>query len=125
MAESKRTIIEEGTSFEGSLSAGGPILARGRVDGEVRGPSLEVTETGVVCGQVKVGALRSRGEIGGRFEAEEVVLGGRLRDETVIVTRTLEVTGGAVALADCELRVGDPPSKEEALRAALGDARTS
>jgi cytoskeletal protein CcmA (bactofilin family) len=116
--DTKSTVIEDGTTFKGTLSAKGPILARGQVEGDVSGPSLEVTETGVVSGQVKVTELRSRGELGGRFEAEQVVLAGKLRDETLLVAKTLEVNA-AVTLEDCELRIGDPPTKEQAVRAAL------
>ena len=125
----KKTIIEEGTEFKGTLSASCPILARGRIDGEVSGPALEVTDTGVVAGAVKVTELRSRGELAGKFEADEVVLSGRVRDDTVIVARALEVTptrAGAVAveLDDCELQIGELPNKDAAVRAALSAGET-
>ena len=120
----KKTIIEEGTEFKGTLAASCPILARGRIEGEIHGPALEVTDTGVVAGQVKVTELRSRGELAGKFEADEVMLSGRVRDETVIVAKALEVTparAGAVAveLDDCELQIGELPSKDQAIQAAL------
>jgi cytoskeletal protein CcmA (bactofilin family) len=126
----KKTIIEEGTEFKGSLSASCPILARGRIEGDVSGPALEVTDTGVVSGQVKVTELRSRGELAGRFEADEVMLSGRVRDDTVIVAKALEVTparAGAVAveLDDCELQIGELPSKEQAIRDALAAGQPS
>ena len=120
----KKTIIEEGTEFKGTLAASCPILARGRVEGEITGPALEVTDTGVVAGQVKVTELRSRGELAGRFEADEVMLSGRVRDATVIVAKALEVTPAranavAVELDDCELQIGELPSKEQAIRDAM------
>jgi cytoskeletal protein CcmA (bactofilin family) len=120
----KKTIIEEGTEFKGTLAASCPILARGRIEGEITGPALEVTDTGVVAGQVKVTELRSRGELAGRFEADEVMLSGRVRDATVIVAKALEVTPAranavAVELDDCELQIGDLPSKEQAIRDAM------
>jgi cytoskeletal protein CcmA (bactofilin family) len=119
----KKTIIEEGTEFKGTLAASCPILARGRIEGEISGPALEVTDTGVVAGQVKVTELRSRGELAGNFEADEVMLSGRVRDETVIVAKALEVnaargTAVAVELDDCELQIGELPNKEQAIRAA-------
>jgi cytoskeletal protein CcmA (bactofilin family) len=121
----KRTVIEDGTSFQGTLSSSGPIVAHGRLEGDVTGPGLEVTETGVVSGQVKVSELRSRGELAGRFEAQDVVLAGKVRDDTVIVARTLEVTAStAIVLDDCELRIGEPPTKEQAVRAALSSTET-
>ena len=121
--DKKTTIIEEGTEFKGTLSASCPILARGRIEGEISGPALEVTDTGVVAGHVKVAELRSRGELAGTFEADEVMLSGRVRDETVIVAKALEVTparAGAVAveLDDCELQIGELPNKEQAIREA-------
>ena len=126
----KKTIIEEGTEFKGSLSASCPILARGRIEGDITGPALEVTDTGVVNGQVKVTELRSRGELAGRFDAEEVMLSGRVRDDTVIVAKALEVTptrAGAVAveLDDCELQIGELPSKEQAIREAMAAGQPS
>ncbi|HEV8163717.1 MAG TPA: polymer-forming cytoskeletal protein [Actinomycetota bacterium] len=126
----KKTIIEEGTEFKGSLSASCPILARGRIEGDIAGPALDVTDTGVVSGQVKVTELRSRGELAGRFDADEVMLSGRVRDDTVIVAKALEVTptrAGAVAveLDDCELQIGELPSKEQAIRDAMAAGQPS
>ena len=126
----KKTIIEEGTEFKGSLSASCPILARGRIEGDVTGPALEVTDTGVVSGQVKVTELRSRGELAGRFEADEVMLSGRVRDDTLIVAKALEVTPAraaavAVELDDCELQIGELPSKEQAIKDALAAGQPS
>src|SRR4051812_20112712 len=102
----KKTIIEEGTEFKGTLNASCPILACGRIEGEINGPALEVTDTGVVAGRVKVGELRSRGELAGSFEAQDVVLSGRVRDETLIVAKVVQVSSGrsggvAVELEDC------------------------
>jgi cytoskeletal protein CcmA (bactofilin family) len=129
-ASDKKTIIEEGTDFKGTLQASCPILARGRIEGEISGPALEVTDTGVVAGQVRVTELRSRGELAGKFEADEVMLSGRVRDDTVIVAKALEVLPAragtvAVALDDCELQIGELPSKEAAIRAAMAAAQPS
>jgi cytoskeletal protein CcmA (bactofilin family) len=118
MSSEKKTLIEHGTAFQGSLHASCPIVARGQLEGDVTAPSLEVTDTGHVAGKVKVTSLRSAGELSGRFEAEEVVLGGRVRDQTVIIARALEVTT-PVVLDTCELVIGEPPPKEQVLRAAL------
>jgi cytoskeletal protein CcmA (bactofilin family) len=116
--KARTTLIEQGTAFQGTLHATCPILARGKLDGDVTGPSLEVTETGHVAGKVKVTDLRSQGELNGRFEADDVVLAGHVRDKTVIVAKALEVTS-TVTLESCEFLIGEPPSKAQALRAAL------
>jgi cytoskeletal protein CcmA (bactofilin family) len=118
MSAEKRTLIEQGTAFRGTLDASCPILARGHLEGDVTAPSLEVTDSGQVSGKIKVGSLRSAGELSGRFQADEVVLAGRVRDSTVIVAGALEVTA-SVSLESCELSIGEPPSKDQALRAAL------
>lgn len=123
MSETKKTLIEEGTEFKGTLTSSCPIVVMGRVEGEMKGPSVEVTETGVLSGKAKVTELRSRGELAGNFEADEVMLSGRVRDETVIVAKALEVnaargTAVAVELDDCELQIGELPNKEQAIRAA-------
>ncbi|MEA2699038.1 MAG: hypothetical protein QOI66_3309 [Myxococcales bacterium] len=123
-APEKKTVIEEGTAFKGTLSANCAVVVRGQVEGEITGPSLEVAESGTVDGQVKVTELRSKGELTGTFEADDVILCGRVRDDTVIIAKTLEVvppkTGAlAVELFDCELQIGEVPAKEAALREAL------
>lgn len=119
----KKTVIEEGTEFKGTLTAACPVLACGRIEGEINGPALEVTDTGTVSGRVKVVELRSRGELTGSFEADDVVLSGRVRAETVIIAKVLQVGAGrsaiaAVELDDCELQVGEAPNKEQAIRDA-------
>jgi cytoskeletal protein CcmA (bactofilin family) len=117
----KKTVIDEGTEFKGTLTSTHPVVARGRIEGEVNGPALEVAEGGVVVGKAKVTELRSSGELSGRFEAEEASLAGLVRAGTVIVAEAVEVADSDVPLAleDCELHVGKPPSADEVLRAAL------
>ena len=41
--ETKKTLIEEGTAFKGTLTSTCPIVVMGRVEGEMTGPSVEVT----------------------------------------------------------------------------------
>jgi cytoskeletal protein CcmA (bactofilin family) len=121
----KKTVVEEGTEFKGTLGASGPIVVMGRLDGQVTGPSLEVSEAGAVAGTVKVGELRSHGEVAGTIEAGHVALAGRVRDGTAIKAETLEVAEAAPGAApsalftDCTLEIGEAPSKAEAVRAAL------
>src|SRR5580693_9403460 len=90
MGDTKKTLIEEGTEFKGTLTSTCAIVVMGRVEGDMKGPSVEVTETGVLSG--KATELRSRGELSGEFEAEIVELSGRVRDKTVIRAKSLEVS---------------------------------
>src|SRR4029079_6887135 len=91
MTETKRTLIEEGTELKGPLTSTCPIVVMGRVDGEMTGPSVEVTESGVLCGKAKATELRSRGELAGRVRAQVIELSGRIRDKTLIRAKSLEI----------------------------------
>jgi cytoskeletal protein CcmA (bactofilin family) len=121
----KRTLVEEGTEFKGSMKSSCPIVVMGKIEGEVAGPSIHVTVSGVVAGVVKVTELRSEGEVAGEVNADTVTLAGRVRDNTVIRARTLEVSLSRssgqmeVVFGQCELSVGDAPNKEAAIAKAL------
>ena len=121
----KRTLVEEGTEFKGSLKSSCPIVVMGRIEGEIAGPSIEITPSGVVAGTVKVQHLSSDGEVAGQVDADTVSLSGRVRDNTVIRARTLEVSLSRssgqmeVVFGQCELSVGEEPNKDAAIKAAL------
>jgi cytoskeletal protein CcmA (bactofilin family) len=120
----KHTLVEEGTELRGTISSNCPIVVMGKVDGEITAPIVQVTNSGVVAGKVKVTELRSAGEVAGEIEAETVRISGKVRDKTVIRARTLEVSlsregGTEVVFGECELAVGDEPNKAAAIEAAL------
>jgi len=121
----KHTLVEEGTEFKGTMSSSCPIVVMGKVEGDVAGPVIHITPSGVVAGVVKVKALHSAGELAGEVEAETVQISGRVRDRTVIRARSLEVSlsvtkgGMQVVFGECELAIGDEPNKEAAVAAAL------
>jgi cytoskeletal protein CcmA (bactofilin family) len=126
----KHTLVEEGTEFKGTMSSNCPIVVMGKVEGDVTGPVIHVSATGVVAGNVKVKELRSEGEVAGEVEAEVVRISGRVRDRTVIRARALEVSlsttkgGMQVVFGECELAVGDEPSKDAAIAAATAPPST-
>jgi cytoskeletal protein CcmA (bactofilin family) len=116
----KKTLVEEGTEIKGSIKSTCPLLVRGRVEGDVEAPSLTVSPSGAVHGNVKVGELKSDGEIAGEFNAESVQLSGTVKDKTVLRARTLEVkleskdSRHQVLFGECELEVGEaPPAREK------------
>jgi cytoskeletal protein CcmA (bactofilin family) len=122
----KKTIVDQGTSFKGSMTSSCPIVVMGRIEGEVTGPAVEVTETGALAGKAKLSELRSRGELAGDFEADEVELAGKVKDSTVIRAKSLLVAAGRpdgelmAVFGDCEIQVGDAPSKADAVAEAMG-----
>jgi cytoskeletal protein CcmA (bactofilin family) len=117
----KRTLVEEGTQFKGSLSSSCPIVVKGRIDGDISAPSLQVSSTGAVHGKVKVGLIESEGELSGEFDADVIQLSGVVKDKTVVRAKSLEVklapaTGKMqVVFGECVLDVGEMPSKETAV----------
>ena len=116
----KRTLVEEGTTFKGSLTSTCPILVRGTINGDLEAPSLTVAATGSVSGKVKAGELKSEGEIAGEFDVDKVVLSGSVKDNTVIRAKALEVklavTGSKmqVVFGEVQLDIGDQPRIDKA-----------
>jgi cytoskeletal protein CcmA (bactofilin family) len=118
----RKTLVEEGTQFKGSLTSDCPIEVKGRVEGDLTAPALSVSTSGAVHGKVKVGEMKSQGELAGEFDADVVQLSGTVKDNTVIRARSLEVklapASGKmqVIFGECELEVGaDQPAKEQVL----------
>jgi cytoskeletal protein CcmA (bactofilin family) len=118
-ATEKRTLVEEGTTFKGSLTSTCPIHVKGGIEGDVTAPSLTIASTGAVSGKVKAGELKSDGELSGEVDVEKVQLAGSVKDNTIIRAKSLEVklavTGSKmqVVFGECELEVGDAPSREK------------
>jgi cytoskeletal protein CcmA (bactofilin family) len=118
-ADIKQTTVEEGTQFKGTLQSTCRVVVRGVVDGELNAPTVVVTESGSVIGNVKAQSLQSSGVLAGRIEADDVVLSGSVRNDTVIRAKTLEVKlqqgdSGKLELrfGECLLEVGDDPGIE-------------
>jgi len=120
----KKTLVEEGTKFKGTLSSSCPIVVRGTIEGEITGPSLVVSASGSVSGVVKVDEIQSEGELAGEYDAHTVQLSGTIKDKTVIRAKSLEVKLSPergklqVIFGEVELDVGDAPSKDDAIREA-------
>jgi cytoskeletal protein CcmA (bactofilin family) len=119
-ATEKRTLVEEGTTFKGSLTSTCPILVKGTISGDLEAPSLTVAVSGSVSGKVKAGELKSEGELSGEFDVDKVVLSGTVKDNTVIRAKALEVklavtgTKMQVVFGEVQLDVGDQPTREKA-----------
>jgi cytoskeletal protein CcmA (bactofilin family) len=108
----RKTLVEEGTHFKGSLSSNCPIEVKGRVEGDLTAPALAISASGAVHGKVKVGEMRSQGELAGEFDADVVQLSGVVKDNTVIRAKSLEVKLSSpdskmqVVFGECSLEVG-------------------
>lgn len=119
-ATEKRTLVEEGTTFKGSLTSTCPILVKGTINGDLEAPSLTVAASGTVSGKVKAGELKSEGELSGEFDVDKIVLSGSVKDNTIIRAKALEVklavTGSKmqVVFGEVQLDIGEQPSREKA-----------
>jgi cytoskeletal protein CcmA (bactofilin family) len=120
-AGQKRTLVEEGTSFKGSMTSTCPVVVKGRIEGEVEAPALSISRSGAVHGRTKVGQVQCEGEIAGELDADTVQLSGMVSDNTVIRAKTLEVKLTAaddkkmqVTFGSCELAVGAEPTDDGA-----------
>src|SRR6266542_2345012 len=91
----KKTLVEEGTQFKGTLSSTCPIVVKGKIEGDISAPSLQISGTGAVSGKVKVGEMHSQGELAGEFDAETVQLSGIVKDKTIVRAKSLEEIGRA------------------------------
>ena len=129
-ATEKRTLVEEGTTFKGSLSSTCPIFVKGGVEGDIQAPSLTVAASGTVSGKVKAGELKSEGALAGEFDVDKVQLSGSVKDNTVIKAKSLEVKLTAtsskmqVVFGECELEVGDQPTREKGVDKAQENGKS-
>lgn len=87
----KRTLVEEGTRFKGSLTSTCPIVVQGSIEGDVEGPSLTVSATGAVSGTIVTGDLKSAGRISGEFDVDTAQLAGSVASNTVIRAGALDL----------------------------------
>ena len=114
----KQTTVEEGTQFKGTLHSNCQVLVRGVVEGDLTAPTVTISETGTVVGNVKAQSIRSEGVLQGRVDADEVQLSGTVRSDTVIRAKSLEIKLQRsrekleVTFGECILDVGDDPSVE-------------
>jgi cytoskeletal protein CcmA (bactofilin family) len=130
----KKSIVDEGTTFKGAITSNTTVVVRGVVEGEISGPAVEVEAGGVMVGKAKVTELRSRGELAGEYDADDVELTGRVRDGTVIRAKALLVAPASSyaregeqqpLFGECQIEVGDPPSKEQAVARELANTRAA
>jgi len=87
----KRTLVEDGTTFKGSLTSTCPIVVQGTIEGNVEGPSLTVSSTGAVSGTITTGDLKSAGRISGEFDVDTAQLAGSVASDTVIRAASLDL----------------------------------
>ena len=109
-ATEKRTVIEEGTQFKGSLTSTCAILVQGSVKGDIEGPALTVSPTGSVSGVIVTQTLSSAGTLAGELDVDTAEISGRVEHNTVVRATSLDVKLAAPA-GKLELTFGPGPHR--------------
>ena len=129
----KQTVLEEGTEIEGSIRSQCPITVSGILKGDIAAPSLTITLSGSVHGQVKVSNFKSEGEIAGEIDAESVELSGHVGDQTTIRASSLQAKlsqNGSnqklqVTFGNCDLHVGGAAGKSSTTLVTMAPKKKS
>lgn len=53
----RRTVIEEGTSLQGTVTSSCPVLVLGRIDGDLAAPEVELAPSGIVVGTIRASTI--------------------------------------------------------------------
>ena len=97
------TIVEEGTAFMGDFTSSCPIIVKGRIEGDVKAPTVTITHSGALKGNVEAKTIVCKGSAAGIFEADTIELSGSIAQNTVIRAQRLnlniESTSGRIELA--------------------------
>jgi cytoskeletal protein CcmA (bactofilin family) len=79
-APAARTIVDEGTKFKGALSSTSPILVQGTVEGDVSGPAVSVSASGLA----------------GSFDVDTAQIAGKVAKDTVVRASSVHLKLNAV-----------------------------
>ena len=97
------TIVQEGSDFRGDFTSSCPIVVNGRIKGDVKAPTVTVTNSGALHGNVEAKSIACRGSVSGVLEADTIELSGAIAQSTIIRAQRLrlniESTSGRIELA--------------------------
>lgn len=101
----RTTVLKEDASFEGKLMFEGNVCVDGKFKGEVfSSGDLTVGSTGIVEGQIEVGAINILGEVRGNIKASrKIVINAPAVVRGDIVAPSLVIEEGAVFEGSCSM----------------------
>jgi cytoskeletal protein CcmA (bactofilin family) len=88
----RRTTVEEGSEFTGTVESSCPVAVNGTILGNISAPEITINRSGSISGIIKADRLTSNGTISGNVEAAHVLVTGRVGSQTIIKTSRLEAT---------------------------------
>jgi len=106
------SIIDEGLTVDGTISAKGKLVIKGTVKGTLVGETVIVAEEGVICADTKVESIT----IGGKFEGElsasnELIILSTGRCGGKVVCKNLVVEAGGILNAEVNCISKQEPTK--------------
>ena len=106
------SIIDEGMTVDGTISAEGKLVIKGAVKGSLVGKTVIVAKEGVICADTKVASITIGGKFDGELEASNEVIilstgscGGR------VVCKNLVVEAGGILNAEINCISKQEPTK--------------
>jgi cytoskeletal protein CcmA (bactofilin family) len=87
----KRTLVEEGTKFKGSLTSTCPVLVQGTVEGNVESPAVTVSATGTLSGKIVASTFKSEGKVAGELDVDTAQLAGQVDKNTIVRASSLDL----------------------------------
>lgn len=97
------TVVEEGTSFKGDFTSRCHVIVKGRVEGEMKAPTVTVTASGALQGKVEAKTITCEGSAAGVLEADAIEISGAIARDTILRAQRLnldvESTSGRIEIA--------------------------
>jgi len=106
MNEGRPSIISEGFSFTGDITADHVLHVEGRIEGKIHVGAVVVGPNGCVKGSVRCTRFHVKGVFEGILECEELELESSARVDGTIEYRVLNVQRGAVVRGEMIVRRG-------------------
>lgn len=98
--------ISTGVVITGNVACEGNLQISGQIDGEVRGATVFVDETGIVTGAIEADQLRVHGVVSGRIVVNDLAVeaGGSVDGDTTY--QRMKVASGAILQGTLTYRKG-------------------
>ena len=122
------SVIGKGLKITGQLESTEELHIDGEVEGDVRGVSVKVGQSGRIRGVVYGDEVELSGNLNGKIEARKVVLTGTARINGDVLHQDIRIESGAYFDGQCRPEFGKPNGKAQPVHkpaASNGDARAA
>ena len=106
------SIIDEGLTVDGTISAKGKLVIKGAVKGSLVGETVIVAKEGIVCADTKVASMTMGGKFEGKLEASnELIILSTGSCSGRVVCENLVVEAGGILNAEINCISKQEPTK--------------